>query len=173
MILRIVLAGLIGVFAAIIEVAMVPFFSPWAELLPLMPLIVLVLVSSGRSRALAVAIGGALILDAYTIDHFDLALVRLPAIVFILSLIASRSLTNRSVYATVALTVCGRVLDWGSAWALSFLAVSLDLTDVRWIFPSAPAFILVWDVIFTSALFVIIASFTGRFLTRTDSPYAP
>ncbi|MCR4256318.1 MAG: hypothetical protein NUW08_01285 [Candidatus Uhrbacteria bacterium] len=173
MIVRLVIAGLLGLLAACFEVGAVPFLPVWAGFRPVVPLIALLLVSASRSRAFAFAMGAALVLDAYTLDQFDLALVRLPLLVFVLGWIADRFLTNRSVYATAALVVCGRALDWLSAWAISFLAVLFNLHDTLWSLPGAPILVLCWDVVFTSLVFLGIASFTGRFIVRPGSSYAP
>ncbi|MEK7473416.1 MAG: hypothetical protein AAB668_01660 [Patescibacteria group bacterium] len=173
MIVRLVVAVLLGLLAAAYEIGTVPFLPTWAGFRPVLPLIALLLVSTSRSRAFLLAIGSALMLDAYTLDHFDLALLRLPILVFVLGWVADRFLTNRSVYATAALVACGRLLDWASAWAISFLAVLFNLHDTLWSFPPAPALVLLWDVGFTSLVFLGIASFTGRFIVRPGSSYAP
>lgn len=173
MILRLFLAGILGVLAALYEIGAVPFLPSWAGFRPVIPLIVLLLVSSTRSRAFAFAIGAALVLDAYTLNYFDLVLLRLPLTVFVLSLIADRFLTNRSVYATAALVVCGRFIDWGGTWVISFMATIFNVHEVLWMLPDAPALVLVWDVVMTSLVFLLLASFTGRFMTRPDISYAP
>jgi hypothetical protein len=173
MIVRLIIAGLLGLLAACFEVGAVPFLPVWAGFRPVVPLIALLLVSTSRSRAFAFALGAALVLDAYTLDRFDLALLRLPILVFVFGFIADRFLTNRSVYATAALVVCARLLDWASVLALSFAAVLLNLHDTVWAFPQGPMLILLWDVAGTSLAFLVLASFTGRFLMRPGSSYAP
>ncbi len=173
MIWRLLLAGLLGICAALYEVGVVSFLPPGLQLRPLMPFIVLLLVSSSRSRAFVAAVAAAFIVDAYTLDHFSLALVRLPLTVLLLDLIASRFLTNRSVYATVALVVFARLFDWLTSWLFALLAIFFNLHDGMWIFPSAPGFVLLWDVVVTVVVFFLVAGLTGRFQTRPGSSYAP
>ncbi len=173
MILRLIAAALLGFLAASYEIGAVSFLPTWIGFQPVIPLIALILVSTSKSRAFAFAIAAALVLDAYTLDYFDLALIRLPLLVFVLGLIADRFLTNRSVYATAALVVCARLLDWVSALALSFVAVLLNLHDTVWALPQGPMLILLWDVAGTALAFLLLASFTGRFLMRPGSSYAP
>lgn len=166
---RLVLVGFIGLALALYEVSVVSFFPPWLQLRPLLPMVVLLLVSSSRSRAFTAVLAGALVIDAYTLDHFSLSFIRLPLIVVVLDLIASRFLTNRSIYATAALAVAARLLDWLTDWLLSLFALLLNLHDKMWVIPSAPGFVLVWDVILVSGAFFLIASLTGRFQTRPSS----
>lgn len=172
MIIRLIIAGLLGLLAACFEVGAVPFLPVWAGFHPVVPLIALLLVSASRSRAFVFAVGAAFVLDAYTLDQFDLALLRLPLLVFVLGWVADRFLTNRSVYASAALVVCGRTLDWLSAWAISFIAVLFNVHDTLWSLPAAPILVMFWDVAFTALVFVGIASFTGRFIVRPGSAYA-
>lgn len=172
MIARLLIAGLLGMLVALYEVSVVSFFPSWAGFRPVIPFLILILASSSRSRALAFAIGAAVILDAYTVDYFDLAILRLPLTVLVLGVIADRFFTNRSVYATIALAICGRVLDWVGAWALSFAAVVLDVRSATWVLFPAPAFVVLWDVMSVSLAFLLVASFTGRFLVRPGSSYA-
>lgn len=173
MILRLLAAGLLGLLAAAYEVGATPFLPAWAGWRPVIPCLVLLLVSTSRSRAFACAIGAAFVLDAYTLDHFDLALVRLPLTVFVLGVVADRFLTNRSVYAAAALVVCGRLLDWTGAWLFSLIAVLVNAHEAMWALPPAPLFVLGWDIAISSAVFLLLASFTGRFLMRPGSAYAP
>ncbi len=172
MIWRMLLAAVLGLCVALYEVSVVSFLPPWFQFHPLLPFIVLLLVSSSRSRALAAALGGAMVLDAYTLDHFSLALVRLPLMVLLLDLIASRFLTNRSVYATAALMIAARLFDWLMSWLFSLAAIFLNMHDGMWVIPSAPGFVLVWDIVITSIIFFLIAGLTGRFQTRPGSSYA-
>lgn len=169
---RLFLVGCIGLVLAVYEVSVVSFLPPWMQLRPLLPMVVLLLVSSSRSRALTAALAGAFVIDAYTLDHFSLSFIRLPLIVLLLDLIASRFLTNRSVYATAALVVAARLLDWLTGWLLSLFALFLNLHDKLWLIPPAPGFVLAWDVLLVSVAFFLIASLTGRFQTRPSGSYA-
>lgn len=92
---------------------------------------------------------------------------------FVLGFVSDRFLTNRSVYATAALAIVARFAEWIGAWSVSFAAVFLTMHDSLRIPPPAPAFILLWDVVAVSLGFLVLVSFTGRFVTRPDSPYAP
>lgn len=172
MIWRLILAGLLGLCVALYEVSVISFSPPWLQFHPLLPLFVLLLVSSARSRALAAAVVAAFVVDAYTLDHFSLALVRFPLMIFVLGLIASRFLTNRSVYATIALVLFARLFDWFTSFVFAWMGIVLNIHDGMWMIPPAPGFVLLWDAVFTALAFYLIAGFTGRFKTRAGSSYA-
>lgn len=170
---RLMLVGGLGLLVALYQASVVSFLPPWLQARPFLPFVVLLLVSSSRSRAFVAAMAGACILDAYTLDYFSLALLRLPLIVFILDVIASRLLTNRSVYATAALVVLARAMDWFTAWLLALMAIFLNLHDGVWLMPQAPGFVLLWDVLLSAIGFFLVASLTGRFHTRAGNAYGP
>lgn len=169
--IRILAVAVFGLLFALYEVAVVSFLPPWVALRPLLPFCVMLVVGSTRSRALAAALAGGLVLDAYALGHVEFALVRLPITVLLLAFTAGRVLTNRSVYATAALAVLARLLDWSGAWLFSAVTVFLNVGDRFWSFPTAPVAILAWDVLSTAVAFLLLASFTGRFMTRPTSSY--
>lgn len=156
---------LIGLLAGLWEVAVVPFLPPELAFHPLLPLSVLLLVSSVRGRAFACLIAGAVVLDAYSWTHLDVATLRLSLVLLLLSSASHRFLTNRSVYASVALVLLGRLLEWLGSFVLSTMGDWLDTSRYPWHLPVEPWWILAWDVASVAIGFLLIAAFTRRFVT--------
>lgn len=167
---QIFFAGLLGLMAGIWEVAVRPFVStPWT-FRPLLPLVVILLVASRRSRALAAAIGGAVIIDLYALPVFDFALVRWVFLVFLLNFLIHRVLTHRSLYAAVTLAVVGRLVERVSAWILGKVMIWIGASDFSWSGDAVWWIPFVWDIGFVAALFLILAFLTQRFLTFIHGP---
>ncbi|QQR61017.1 hypothetical protein IPH19_00945 [Candidatus Uhrbacteria bacterium] len=156
---------IVGLLAGLWEVAVLPFLPPEFAFHPLLPLAVLLLVSSARGRAFAALIAGASVLDAYGWAHLDVATLRLSMVLLILDAASHRFLTNRSVYASVALVLLGRLLEWLGSFMLSAVGSWLDPSRYPWHLPIEPWWILVWDAISVGMGFLLIASFTRRFVT--------
>lgn len=165
MIWRWIIAAALGLLAGLWEVAVVPFLPPMLGLRPLLPLAVLMLVSSVRGRAFACLIAGALLLDAYGWAYVDVATIRLSIVLLLLDTVSHRFLTNRSVYASIALILIGRMLDWTGLVAFSFLSNIIDAGRYPWHLPIDPWWVLVWDALFVGGGFLLLASFTRRFVT--------
>lgn len=165
MIWRWLVVILIGILAGLWEVAVIPFLPPELSFRPLLPFAVLVLVSSVRGRAFGMLIAGAFVLDTYGWAHIDVASLRLTIVLLILDLISLRFLTNRSVYASVALVLIGRILDWLGSMVLSTLGGWLDPTRYPWQLPVEPWWILAWDAASVALGFLLLAAFTRRFVT--------
>ncbi len=164
MIWRWIITILIGVIAGLWEVAVIPFVPAAFSVLPLLPLSVLLLVSSTRTRALICLMSGAALLDAYHWSHVDVAMIRLALVLLVLDVAANRFLTNRSVYASVALVLVGRAMDWMTAWLFSVIGLWIDPTRYPWHLPTGWPWILLWDAGIVSIGFLLIAAFTGRFV---------
>lgn len=155
----------LGLLAGLWEVAVVPFLPPEFAFHPLLPFAVLLLVSSTRARAFVYLILGASVLDAYGWAHLDVAALRLSLVLLVLDAVSHRFLTNRSVYASVALVLLGRVLDWSGSFLLSAMGGWLDPSRYPWHLPIDPWWILVWDAVSVALGFLLLAGFTRRFVT--------
>ncbi|MFH1078635.1 MAG: hypothetical protein V1745_05155 [Patescibacteria group bacterium] len=145
--------------------------SPWRDIRPVLPVAVLFVVL-GRPRAGMVwaALGG-LMLDLYAIGPSPFSFARLMLTVALISLASLSVLTNRSVYATAMLMTLGRVVEWIVHRAAS--AVSSLLFQAR--MPIEPfgdlLLTVVWDVSIVTVAFIVIASFTKRFLVTAPHGY--
>lgn len=147
---KLILAALLGLCAGLIEVGG-SLMTPWLSWRPLLALVVVLLLASERSRTFAAALGGALLIDAYSIGAFNAALLRWIILVFILDFLARHLLTNRSLTAALAMTLAGRLLERFSSWIFGG-----GLYGLGWI--------LLWDGVAVTAGFLLLAFFTKRFL---------
>ena len=156
---------LIGLVAGLWEISVTPFLLPEFAWHPLLPLTILLLVSSVRGRAFVCLISGAALLDAYGWSYFDVATLRLALVLLILDAIAQRFLTNRSVYASVALVLIGRLLEWLGSFVLSAIGSWLDPSRYAWHLPVEAWWVLLLDAMSVAIGFLLIAFFTRRFVT--------
>ncbi len=162
--IRVIVAILLGLLTGLWETAVAPFLSqPWGSFHPIIPISVLLLVASGRTRALAFALPAAAVLDAYMGFTFDLAFVRYAFIMFALELVMRQFLTNRSVYASLLLAILARLLDWATAGVTGWLGVLINATAYGWHLPVGALSVLAWDLVITALGFLVIARFTSRF----------
>lgn len=161
--IRIFVAALLGLAAALWEISVRPLLPTGFELPILLPLIVLLIITSRLSRTLTAAGSASILLSLFQIYSFDLIIFRWIGIVLIIHFLARNLLTNRSVYSSVALGLFAQLLDWGSRYAIS--RVGLLFTDFArgW----SPEYIwymtLFWDAALISLGFFAIARMTNRF----------
>lgn len=163
--IRLLIAALAGFAAGLFEVSITPFLPTWAGVRPLLPLITILLVSTKRSRVAVALLCGTLVFEAYRVSTIDLPIVRLALVVFCMDLVARRFLTNRSVYATVALAWFGRLLDFLSLWLLSMLLFFLGIADAPRFWQELPLWTVAWDGLLVCIGFFGVALFSRRFLT--------
>lgn len=145
--------------------------SPWRDIRPVLPVAVLFVVL-GRPRAgMAWAALGGLMIDLYVIGPSPFSFARLMLTVSLVSLVSLSVLTNRSVYATAMLMALGRGAEWIVHRAAS--AVSSILFQAH--MPIEPLgnllLTVVWDVAIVTMAFIVIASFTKRFLVTAPHGY--
>lgn len=162
--IRQLLALLLGCSLGLWEVAARPFFPSWLGARPLLPVLVIVVATSVRSRAWALAIAGGLVLDAYWIGTPIAATLRLLILAILLDMAARQFFTNRSLYAVVGMVVCGRVLDWIGAWIIGGVSVLVGRSTVGTEVDPAWLVVLIWDVLIAGGGFLLIASLTRRLL---------
>jgi cell shape-determining protein MreD len=158
---------LLGLVAAVWEVAVAPFLPGPLSLSPLWPLVVILLVSSKRSRAIVVAVCGGLVVDAYAASVIPWLTLRLLAGVLILDVVHQQFLTNRSLYATVALAVLARFIDVLGLFFLYLVRLGFSV-HALWIAPSVWTWM--WDVVLCAVGFLLIAAATRRYLPYGRSP---
>ncbi len=165
------MAAVVGICAGIWETALLPFLPNLFAWRPVLPIAVILLVSSSREKALVAAIAGAVFLDAYGWSQTDFAILRYVLIILLLSYVSERFLTNRSVYATAALAVLARILDMVSSAVADGIGFWLGFSSESWQWPQALGWTLVWDAATAALAFLLIAAVTKRFVTMARSDY--
>lgn len=160
-ILVFLLAIIVGSFEATF-VTLLP--SPWREFHPVLNVaVILVIVNRARPALLYSAVAG-LVLDTFSQDMGAFALARVLVITFTLWILSESVITNRSVYASIALVIVARLID--KIWIL--IAHLLGNGLFRWDIQQEPIgsalLTFGWDVAIVGLSFILIASFTRRFL---------
>lgn len=168
-IMRWVLAIAVGLLAGVWEAGMLPFADAPFSIRPILPIAVILLVSSSRGKAYAAALAGAAFLDAYGWSPAEMYMLRYVVILFILDLAAERLLTNRSVYAASAMALSARILDIVSASLVGTVGYFIGFSSEPWHLPSNVLWTCLWDMGITAASFLIIAGLTKRFVTVARS----
>ncbi len=151
----------LGLIAGLWEVAVRPFLPSILGLRPLLPLVVLFMVSGKRRHVLACAIAGAFLIDLFSISTPDLALLRYIGIVFALGFVSHHFLTNRSLYASLGLVVLGRLLEFVSAWLFGTVIFWLGGGE-SWVRSPSLFISWGWDVVLVGAGFLLLTAFTRR-----------
>lgn len=159
-------AVIMGLCAASWEIAVRPFLPDWFSLPALMPLLVLLLVGSTRFRGYLVTIVGALCLQIYVVGVQDFLMIRWLLVFFLLDLLGTRLLTNRSFYVTVALASVGYLLERLTSFLFGTMAWHLGLSPYPWSFQQAPLWGFVWTIVLAGMGFIVLAFFTKRFSTN-------
>ena len=167
---RIILAALLGALAGLWEVAVRPFLPVPFMFRPLLMIVVMLLLVSRRSRAVAAAIAGAAIMDLYALPVFDFSLLRWLLLIFCLDLLIRHVLTHRSWYATVSLVLVGRLLEYSTAWLIGQASFWIGISDTPWSRDVHWWIPVIWDVGFVSLVFFILVFLTQRFVTHILRP---
>ncbi|MBU1349080.1 hypothetical protein KJ781_03355 [Patescibacteria group bacterium] len=145
--------------------------SPWREIHPVLSVAVIFVVL-GRSRAgMAWAAIAGLMIDLYAVGPSSFSFARLLLTVALVSMLSLSILTNRSIYATVVLMLFGRGADWAirrvtSAVSDALFHAYMPVESFRGLATS-----MAWDVALVAVTFVVIASFTKRFLVTAPHGY--
>ncbi|MSR85738.1 hypothetical protein EXS71_04895 [Candidatus Uhrbacteria bacterium] len=148
--IRLALAFFLGILIGAWEIATRPFLPSLAMIQPLLAVVILMLIGSGRSRALAMALGGALLMDLYTFGVFDFSILRWFLLVYALDLLLQHVLTNRSLFAALALTFAARSFEQGSAWIMTH-----STSENLWV-------LFLFDGILVTFGFLVLAFLTKR-----------
>ncbi|MCI0479032.1 hypothetical protein L0Y59_00605 [Candidatus Uhrbacteria bacterium] len=147
--------------------------SPWRDMRPVLALAVLFVVL-GRPRAGLVWAGlGGLMADLYVIGPSPFSFARLILTVGLVLFLSVAVLTNRSVYATGVLMAIARTADWLMLRASAFLSDALFHVHMSVMPPRELAIVLAWDLGLVTVTFVVLASFTRRFLVTAPFGYRP
>jgi len=162
---RLLFSVLFGLACGVWEVAVTPFLPAAFSIHPLLPLLVIFVIASGRPRALAAAIAGGVIIDLFQPAFSDGATLRYVLIVLLLDLVSRHWLTNRSIYSAIALAFVGRVFERFSAWLIGMLLHLTEVTPYYWSNGASGWVPYLWDAMFVAAGFLLIALLTKRFLT--------
>jgi hypothetical protein len=162
--MRQLLAFLLGISLGLWEAAVRPFLPSGLAARPLLPVLAVVIASSAQPRALAVALGGGLMVDAFWLGAPTATTLRWLVLALILDLAARHFFTNRSLYAVLGLVLSGRLLDWLGAWLVGWLGVVVGWSVSGAEVDPAWGVILIWDVLVAGGGFLLIAFLTRRFL---------
>jgi len=161
--MKFALAILLGLFVGIWEVAVRPAFPSGFEFPMLLPIAVLVVITSRPFRALLVVVTATIIMSAYQLFTFDLLIFRWIAIVLIIISLSKYWLTNRSVYSSIALGFLAQLLDWGSRYLVSRAGTLVTDFTRGWTPEYIWSMTLFWDALFIAIGFFILARMSGRF----------
>ncbi|MFA5935366.1 MAG: hypothetical protein WC787_00705 [Patescibacteria group bacterium] len=151
--------------AAMLEASFLPFLpSPWREIRPVLQIAVIFVVLNSPRGALVYAGIAGLLLDIFRLDSGTFAFGRLIAVTLLMILLSDTVLTNRSVYATVALSLVARFADRIWLWIVHAIGTNIFRMDIR-IEPLTSLFLsIAWDIGLISLVFVLLAVFTRRFM---------
>lgn len=160
---RTLFAIILGLAIGAWEIAVRPALPTGAQIPLLLPMVVLAVIASKPSRAIAMTFTAATIMSLYQIFHFDLIVFRWIGIVLIIISLSKYWLTNRSVYSSMALGIIAQVLDWTSHYMVSRAGILFTDFTRGW----TPQYIwhmtLLYDVVIISLGFFLIARVTSRF----------
>lgn len=162
---RLLVSVAIGLLCGIWEVAVSPFLPPAFSVHPLLPMLVIFVIASGRPRALAAAIAGGIMMDLFQPAFSDAATLRYALIVLLMDLASRHWFTNRSIYSAVALAFVGRLFERFSAWFVGMVMHLTDMTPYYWAIGPRGWIPFLWDAAFVVVGFLLIALLTKRFLT--------
>lgn len=154
-----------GLAAGLWEAGILPFVDAPFSFRPILPLAVILLVSSSRGKAFAAAFAGAAFLDAYGWSPAEMHMLRYMGILLVLDLAAERLLTNRSVYAASAMAFSARILDLITAFMTGTAGYFIGFSPEPWHVPSGFFWTVIWDMGVTALAFLVIAGLTKRFVT--------
>lgn len=157
---------LVGVLAGLLEATFLTFLpSPWSSIHPILLLVVVFVIRERPRKAVAVAATASVLLDAFVVEGYPVALFRLVLVTALLHLFARRVLTNHSFYSAIALVFFARGID-------HFFRISAHLLT-RFHSP-ALAFLsawssiwreIAWDVVLIGAFFIIRTLISRRFVS--------
>ncbi len=137
--------------------------EPWRDFRPVLDCIVMLIVLRRPKGALLFAAIAGLVLDAFQVDSSGFVFGRIVCVAAILVLLSNSLLTNRSLYASLALALGARMIE--GIWLLSAHVFGAVL--FHWDIPIMPftSFLItsVWDVVSVGVTFLIFVFFTRRF----------
>ena len=161
MALIVLLAVLFGLFETSVSVFLP---SPWSEIRPLLGIAILLVSLGKRNYAIIFGVVGGFVIDLFLMQDGLFAVGRMLVVVLLAALLSQTVLTNRSVYATTVLVIVARFIE--RLWVVvgNGLLVLLFHSSSHSLSLKSILYVMAWDIVFVSLLFLIIASFTKRLL---------
>ncbi|HPN14924.1 MAG TPA: hypothetical protein PLF71_02305 [bacterium] len=143
--------------------------SVFAYIRPVVPVGVLFLLLNKRPAAYTLAVIAGLIIDLMSATSAGFVTGRWLLVFLLVDLLASRVTTNRSLYASMALVAAARLLD-RTLWQLLSWFGTYVLNGAYYLEPwSRLLGVFVFDIIFTTLVFVSITLFTKRFVISVNA----
>lgn len=160
-----IVSMLAGIVAAVFSVAAAPFLATHEGAGILLPILVLLLMSTRFSRGITFAISAGIVLDTYAFYAYEWHTLRLCMLAVVASFLFTRWLTNRSVYTAVALALLLTVLDQ----VLGAIAYAFQNTSGfhGWSWRGV-VFVLLFHAFVTACAFVLTGFFTKRLSLTLD-----
>jgi hypothetical protein len=161
---RWILAALCGIFLGLIQATFLSLLpSPWREFQPVLATCVLLVVLNRSKHAILFSGVAGFVLHLFTVGGNSFAFIWLMVTTVIVTVISQSLLTNRSMYATAALTVFARIIFQSLAFIV--LTISSFLFNTAYIIPSFRQLIVItaWDVALSCFGFLAVAMLTRRF----------
>lgn len=154
-----------AVFAGLFQAT---FFSllpqPYREIQPVLILCVLGVALNRSDAALVFAVISGLMIDLFTVGGGFLAFAEQAIVISAITTIADKVLTNRSVYSAAALLLSARFMSYVWFSSMSFFSRLLFKTQIM-VQPIHSLLVtMLWDAVLMSAIFMMLAFFTRRFL---------
>lgn len=165
-----VIVILSAVLAGIYESGFIGSAPPiFVYIRPVVPICVLFLLLDKRPAAYAMAVISGFIIDLMSATSAGFVTGRWLLALLIVDLLASRVTTNRSLYASMALVVVARLLD-RILWQILSWFGTYVLNGVYYLEPWYRLLgVFVFDVIFTTLVFISITLFTKRFVISVNA----
>lgn len=138
--------------------------SPWSSFQPAILILVAFTLRDRLPRAILFAAVAGFVADALSAGDGSASVIRFVCLAVVLSAIAKTTLTNQSLFATLALVVSARIMDWMMQAFISSVAL-LFRADPGPRFPSIAGVggFVVWDAGVVLFVFLIRVILTRRF----------
>lgn len=167
---RLLAAWFIGVLAGVWQVAVSPFISLPVQWI--LPFSILALIASHRSRAYAIAFGGGLILDIFSLQSASFYTFEWLLTIGLLDLAQRWLLTDKSIYSALALCVIGQHIFWFFGWMIGSVSMWLHINIYPWHIDPFPFQTMLWQSALVATGFLLIATGTQRMTSHTEHrPY--
>lgn len=162
-----ILSACLGVLVAAWEIAVTPFLFVSHGAGMLIPVLVLLLMGSRVSRALATAAVSGVILDCYALSVPGFYVFRICLFTIGAWFIFKHWLTNRSVYTAVVLAVLMTITDVLSRQGVYSLQGVPTAYTWSW---QGVGMALLWNIFLSAFGFTLVASLTKRFSVTIPDP---
>lgn len=159
-----------SVVAGIYESGFIGSAPPvFAFIRPIIPICVLFFLLNKRPAAYAMGAISGFIIDLMSATSAGFVTGRWLVSLLLVDLLASKVTTNRSLYASIALVVIARLLD-RTLWQLLAWFGTYVLNGTYYLEPwSRLLGVFVFDMLFTTLVFVSITLFTKRFVISVNA----